>query len=597
MSTGKKQSMLNGALVLVCATMLVKIIGLLYKIPLTNMITEVGMGYFSAAYELYTPILSISMAGIPVAVAKMVSQDVALHKYNNVRRLYDISFKLFMLVGAVGTLLVLIMAWPYSYYINGRQEAIYSVLSISPAVFFCCGMSIYRGYYEGLRNMFPTAISQVIEASGKLILGLVFSWIMMYYGKAQFEAGKAVFGVVVSNEAEALSAMYPFAAAGAILGVTCGTAFGMLFTILRHKIKGDGITRTDLVNSPPAEDAKVLQKQLIAFAVPVVLSSLILNLTNLIDAFTLRKCLVYVTEKHMDIIKSLYGASFTVSETLDKDIPMYLAGCYSTAINFKNLVPMITLNFGVSALPVLSAAWAVKNTKEVKVTIESVVRLTMLIALPAGIGMAVLAKPILTMLYPNLPGLIPISTPIMAMYGYATALMAVSTPITNMLQAVGRTDVPMRSMIIGAVVKVILNMILISNPYINIMGAPISSIVFYIIIVTLNLTALLKTTKSKLNWNSILVKPCFCAILCGVTAWAAFGLCSKGFSNVISADGLLGVSALNASNLSALVAIVGAVIVYAVALLLIKAIAKDDVVMLPKGEKIAKILEKYGLIG
>lgn len=245
----------------------------------------------------------------------------------------------------------------------------------------------------------------------------------------------------------------------------------------------------------------------------------------------------------------------------------------------------------------LSAAWAVKDHKNVKTTIESVVRITMLIAFPAGIGMAVLAKPILTMLYSSRPGLIPIATPIMAMYGYATALMAVSTPITNMLQAVGRTDVPMRSMIIGAVVKVIMNVILISNPHINIMGAPVSSIVFYIIIVSLNLTTLLKTTKAKLNWNSILIKPCFCAVLCGVSAWAGYGLCNKGLASVIGAEGILGVSALNATNLSTLVAIILAVLVYAVALLLIKAISKDDVVMLPKGEKIAKILEKYGLIG
>lgn len=597
MPTSKKQSMLNGALVLVAATLMVKVIGMLYKIPLTIMIGEVGMGYFSAAYELYTPILSISMAGISVAVSKMVSQDVALHKYNNVRRLFNISSRLFLLVGLVGTLIVLIMAWPYSYYINGRKEAIYSVVSIAPAVFFCCGMSIYRGYYEGLRNMFPTGISQVIEAFGKLVIGLFLSWCVMSYGMSQFNAGKAVFGQIVSTEAEALSVIYPFAAAGAVLGVTSGTVLGMIYTVLRHKIKGDGITRTDLVNSPPATDSKVLRNQLIAFAVPVVLSSLVLNITNLIDAFTIRRCLVYVTEKNIDVLKSLYGASFAMSQTFDKDIPMYLSGCYSTAINFKNLVPMITLNLGASALPVVSAAWAIKDHKTIKTTIESVIRLTMLIAFPAGIGMAVLAKPILTLLYSSRPGLIPIATPIMAMYGYATALMAVSTPITHMLQATGRTDVPMKSMIIGSIVKIVMNLILISNPYINIMGAPVSTIVFYIIIVTLNLTTLLRTTKAKLNWNSILVKPCFCAILCGVTAWASYGLCNKGLAKVISPDGLLGISMLNASNLSTVIAIVAAMIIYAVALLLIKAISKDDVIMLPKGEKIAKILEKYGLIG
>ena len=172
----KKQNVLGGAIVLVVATALVKVIGAIYKIPLTSIIGSLGRGYFASAYNIYTPIYAISMAGLPVAVSTIVSKNVALGKYRDVKQVLKVTFPLFLLLGLVGTGAMFIAAKPYVDSV-GSPLALYSVLAIAPSILFCCVMSTYRGYYEGLSNMYPTAISQVIESLGKLIFGLSIAYI------------------------------------------------------------------------------------------------------------------------------------------------------------------------------------------------------------------------------------------------------------------------------------------------------------------------------------------------------------------------------------------------------------------------------------
>ncbi|MEG0979784.1 MAG: oligosaccharide flippase family protein, partial [Oscillospiraceae bacterium] len=167
----KGQSLFSGAMVLLISTVIVHLIGILYKIPLTALVGTVGRGYFNAAYEIYTPIYAISMAGLPVAVSRMVSERMATGRYREVRVIFKIVKKLFLLTGFVGTAILLLIAYPYTHldiFINS-PNAMPSIIAIAPSVFCCCLMSTYRGYYEGMRNMKPTGISQVIEAVGKLI--------------------------------------------------------------------------------------------------------------------------------------------------------------------------------------------------------------------------------------------------------------------------------------------------------------------------------------------------------------------------------------------------------------------------------------------
>lgn len=572
----KKQNVLGGAVILVAATALVKIIGAIYKIPLTGIIGSLGRGYFASAYNIYTPIYAISMAGLPVAVSTIVARYAALGKYRDVKQVLRTTFPLFFGLGIVGTGVLLLMAKTYAASVNSPLS-VYSVLCIAPSILLCCIMSTYRGYYEGLNNMYPTAVSQVIESLGKLVFGLSFAYAVIKLVKVEDQA-----------------LLYAYAAAAAISGVTLGTFFGAVYTNLRHRFKKDGISREMLINSPRAANKKSTVKELISIAIPAAVSSLVLNVTNFIDTWLIQNRLAGVVEKHYDTIMSIYGSSIDAAgEVTRNNIHTFLYGAYDTTLDFKNLIPTIMMTLGVSAIPIMSAAMARRDFKLVNNTVNTVFRTTMLISLPAGAGFFALSKPILSLLYngtENEAG-IAVAAPILAMCGIIMPLLTLSSPLTNMLQAIGRADVPAKAIGIGCVFTIALDYILIGIPEINIKGAVCGSALFYIICISVNYSVLKKETGIKLDIKTVILKPLVCALLCGASAWGSYKL----LSSVLTFGDPSG--RLNGASLSCLISIAVAVIIYAVAVLLTKTIVKDDVLMLPKGEKIAEILEKYKLLG
>ena len=571
----KKQNVLGGEMILVIATALVKVIGAIYKIPLTGIIGTLGRGYFASAYNIYTPIYAISMAGLPVAVSTIVARHAALGRYRDVKQVLKVTFPLFMLLGLIGTAVLLIMAKPYAASVNS-ELSVYSVLCIAPSILFCCIMSTYRGYYEGLSNMYPTAISQVIESMGKLVFGLTFAYLVIKFVKV-----------------EDRSLLYAYAAAAAISGVTLGTFFGAIYTNARHRFKKDGITREMLVNSPRARSKKATLKELISIAVPAAISSLVLNVTNFIDTWVIQNRLDGVVERHYDKIMEIYGASINAAGVAREDIHTFLYGAYDTTLDFKNLVPTIMMTLGVSAIPIMSAAMARRDFKLVNSTVNTVFRTTMLISLPAGAGFLALSEPILSLLYKgteNEAG-IAVAAPILALCGVIMPLLTLSSPLTNMLQAIGRADVPAKAIGVGCVFTIALDFVLIGMPAINIKGAVCGSALFYIICIAFNYSVLKSETGIRLDIKTVFIKPFIAAALCGVSAYGSYKLLSSvlTFGNP---DGRL-----NGASLSCLISIIIAVAVYALAVLLTKTIVKADVLMLPKGEKIAEILEKYKLLG
>lgn len=592
--TDKKQNVLNGAVILVVATALVKIIGAVYKIPLTGIIGSLGRGYFASAYNIYTPIYGISMAGLPVAVSAIVSKNAAQGKYRDVKQVLKVTFPLFLFLGLLGTGVLLLLAKPYVNSIPAPL-AIYSVIAIAPSLLFCCIMSTYRGYYEGLNNMYPTAISQVIESLGKLVFGLTFSYAIINYAEKQIAATGEVFGQVIATEGDK-AIVYAMAAAGAIFGVTLGTVFGALFTILRHKIKKDGITKEMLQNSPLASPKKDTVKSIIAIAVPTAISSLVLNVTNFIDTWMIQGRLETVIGKSYDTIVNVYGDSVLnalQSGVTKETLHTFLYGAYDTTLDFRNLVPTVMMTLGVSAIPVISAAMAKKDMKTVNNTVNTVFRTTMLIALPAGVGLFVLSEPILTLLYKgteNETG-IAIAAPVLALYGLMMAILTLSSPLTNILQAIGRADVPAKSLALGCVIKIGLNYLLIGIPEINVKGAVFGTAAFYLFCIFYNYSVLKKETGVKIDFKTVLLKPFIASVVCGVAAWGSYEL----FSNILTFGDMSG--RLNGQSLATLISIGVAVVVYAIVVLLSKTLVKDDILMLPKGEKLAKILEKYRLLG
>lgn len=586
----KKQSLLNGALVLVIATAFVEIIGVVYKIPLTELIGTVGRGYTGTAFNIYIPVYNIAMAGLPVAISKMVAQSVANGHFNNVKKIFKIAFRCFFVTGLAGTVILLILAYPYVVTMNA-MESLPSIIMIAPAVFVCCLMATYRGYYSGLHNQTPAAVSQMFEVVGKLVFGLGLAYIVQRRGMDCFYAGQAVYGVVCNSADEAVMALAPYAAAASIFGVTMGAATSLVFLIIRHKIVGDKITKEEYEMSPPAQSGKEIAKLLAAIAIPVVISTLVMNITNLIDSWSIQFRLQSAIDGNLPVITDMYSASLSLAEKMNNtQLKSYLYGAYEIALDFRNLIPTITVALGTSAIPVLSEAWATKNKLMIRSSVESVLRVAMLISLPSGIGMAILSEDILHIAYGSSSSL-QISASVMTLYGCFTFVMATAQPLINMLQAIGRADIPMKSVSIAAVVKVIVNFIMVGIPQINIKGAVIGTFCFYLITVSVNINALIRETGVRLNFKSVFFKPLFCAAMCGAGAWAVSGLCEH-FMPSFEIN-----SRITTSTVAAVIGIVCAVIIYVLALLFSRTIVRDDVKMLPKGEKICKILEKYDLIG
>lgn len=578
MSAKQKQNFLHGALILMSATVIVKIIGYFFKVPLKGIIGVSGFGYFNAAYGLFNTLYALSVAGMPVAVARMVAQNMQQGRFRDVRKIKRLSTIAFLCAGLLGSLLMLVGAGPYVR-LAQNPNAFLSVFVMSPAIFFVCASSSYRGYYEGLRNMYPTAWSQVLEALVKLICGLLFACAAIRMGMEEYEGSGTVFGALVSTPEQARLAVLPYGAAGAILGIVVSTAAGSLFLWAYNRRRGDGISAQMLEQAIPAATGKEILKQLWTIAVPICLGALALNITTLIDVSSLTNRLSTALANGEEALLSMYDGILP-ADMPREEIPNYLFGAYNMSVTLFNLIPALTTTFGVSALPSVTAAWTSQNRRMLQKNIESVWRVTSMIAFPAGFGICALAEPILTLVYQADPASIPIAAPILRVLGIAAIFVALSSPTNSMLQAIGRVKVPVRLMLIGGFLKLAVNFSLVPIPSVNIQGAPFGTLLCYMTIICISVPTLCRAAGVRLRFGKVFLKPLFAGALCGITAWAGYGLLSRVAGNTISTS----------------FSILAAGIVYVVVLFLTHGVEKYDILMLPKGEKIAKLLEKYGLI-
>ncbi len=549
----KQQSFEYGAMILFCSTLLVKIIGAIFKIPLSRLWDDdLGFGYFSSAYDLFTPMYTLSMAGLPIAISRFVANKVQDGKYNDVKSALRVTKKLFAVTGITGFVLMLALSYPVVMLTDASGATIYSILAISPALLFCCIMSVYRGYYEGLRNMYPTAISDVIEALGKLILGLLFAYLVMKY-----------------TDNQALSS------AAALIGIVIGTIASSLFLILRYKIKGDGITTEELQTAPKAEDDKIISKTIIAIAIPVVLASLANTVSSFLDVLLVKWQLTEMMGEHFAEIKNLYGNAISDSITY-KQLPTFLFGVRAKAFTLYNLIPTITSVLGVSALPVLVTAHTKKDKPLLKRNIESGLKLASIISMPVGFGFMFLGPPIMNLVY-DTPASTTIGGLLLRVFGAAAIFAGLSTPMISMLQAVGKEKITLRNVAIGVAIKVVLNFVFVAIPTINIKGAAIGTAASYGFMFLANLLSVIKYTGVGFSITRIFVKPLISAAACGVTANLCFGFLGDGKLNTV-------------------VAVACGAVVYFALLVILNTFEEQDVLALPKGEKLLKICLKLRLI-
>lgn len=580
--TNNSQSFMKGTVILTGSLLLVKIMGILFRIFVTGMIGPTGATYFTVAYEIYNPLFALATAGLPIAISRMVSENVAKGRYKDVKKIKKVSIPIFLLTGTIGFVLMTLGAFviPKLPFVN-VPGAIYSVLALAPTIFFACLMSIYRGYYQGLKNMTPTAISENIEAGCKFFIGYVSSYSIIHFGTREYLLKGTFLGKPYATLESAQSAIMPFASAGAILGISIGAMVGFFYLLLRDKIKGDKITEEEIKNSAPSQSFKVIAKTLIMTALPIGLGAIIMNVAGLIDTTLILHRIQHIMNTAPNELLSVYGSKISTTVLKSKDgVHGFLMGCYSFTLPIMMLVPAITQAFGIVALPSVTTAWTRKDSKKLKNNMETVIRMTMLVTIPAGIGISVIGPALLSMIYRSRPEAVSIASGIIPILGIATIFTAASTPVCSMLQAIGRIDLPVKIISIGLVIKIAINYLLVGIPQINIQGAGIGTMVGYAFIFVTSMIMLCKETRIVPEFSGTIVKPLIASLFCGATAKVAI-MILRGRIPLIAAIFL---------------SVALSVIVYVLALFALGALHKNDIILLPKGEKIIKTLEKIKIL-
>lgn len=561
------QTFEQSAVILLASTIIVKLIGAVFKIPLQRLIGTLGFGYFSSAYDLFLPIYALSMAGLPIAVSRIVAENAAAERYKEAKKTFSVAQKAFLVTGFTGFIVILCAIFPYvKATTSDAQSAKYIALciaAVAPSILFCCLMSSFRGYYEGMRNMLPTAISDIIEALGKLVLGLGIAYAVL-----------KITGDVA------------YAAAGALTGIMIGTILSTLYLWLRQKFVGDPINKEMLEKSPESKNGKAVLTCLLAIAVPVALSSLANNLTLIIDTFMIKLQLKNVMESSYDVITAMYANSIadynaTAKQLLTADnMPTFLYGIRGEAYTLYNLIPTLTTTLGIGAIPVLTTAWVKNEKNAIKSNIEKILRTTAIIAIPAGIGVLSISPYLMQLLYGDVAS-VEIGSVMLRILGVAAIFSGISVPITSMLQAIGKPFIPLFNIAVGAVLKIIVNILLVGQPSINIIGAPVGTTVCYFYIFVSNIICLIKFSHITPDLKSTLIKPLISGVACGVSAFFVSGWLEKlGMSTVI----IVAVSMMVAAS------------VYFTLIFALRTLTAEDVKDFPKGEKIAALLLKLRLI-
>lgn len=525
--TRGKQSFLGGAALLTVTMLVTKAIGALYKIPLGNLLDEQGMNYFYAAYNIYNLLLMVSTAGLPLALSRLVSQAEALGWVNRRRRIVSVAFRLFLLLGLLSNGLMFFLAGDLAGWMhNTRAEDAIRVLS--PAVLCVCLVSVIRGYTQGMGDMRPTAASEVIESASKLVVGLGLAWWLLRQG-------------------------YPshIAAAGAIAGVTAGVILSLLALTVwtaTHLSRDKG--RDD-----PGQSRDIL-RQLLAIGVPITVGSVSLSVINLLDQS--------IT---MGILQNTWG--------LTEPEAAGLYGTYSYAGNLFALPAAFIYPLTISLIPAIGAALARGDRSAAGRHTAAAFRLTALLALPAGVGLSVLARPILELLYPA-KGAATLEAAayhlgILGVGSIFVCLMALSNGI---LQAYGREKVPLWTLLAGGGLKIALNYLMISNPDYGIRGLPVSTLCCYALITVLNLGAIARYVPERPDYFRVFSRPGLAALGMGAAAW---------WLHRLLADLLPG-------GLATLLAVALAAVIYAGAALLLGAVGREEAMALPGGERLVRWL-------
>lgn len=531
---------LKGTAILGIAGIFVKILGAVFRIPLTALIGTEGMAYYGYAYPLYSLFLVIATAGIPVAISRMVSERIASGDFAGAQRVFGVSRWLLLGIGVFAFAICFFGAELIAEYVSKDMGAVLPIKAIAPALIFVPVMSAYRGYFQGRQNMNPTAISQFIEQIFRVAVGLVLASVFVTKG-------------------------LEMAAAGATFGATVGSVAGLAVIMIIYALNKRAIkyhlrhSRSTQGERRKKERTIAIVKQILIIAIPITIGASILPLVNFADS-------AIVTRRLLD-------GGF--SEIEARELWGQLSGYCNTMVG---LPQVLTQAVAVAMVPAIAAAYKLKNRAEISENINLGMRISMIIGMPCAAGMIALAEPILLLLFSSEAASASSAAPTLMIMCIGVPLMALLQTTNGILQGVNRQVLPMKNLAIGALAKVILTYVLVAVPTLNIKGAAIGSVFVYGIALLLNLRDMKRYTKVKIDFMLTYVKPTIASLVMGICAFASYKL-------------IFGIASSN--TLATFGAVLVGVIVYGVLILTTKAITKEEIARMPKGGKLVKIMDKF----
>ena len=515
----KQQGFLKGSAILLGMVVITKAVGLAYKIPLTQLLGGSGMAYYAGAFAVFSPLLAAAVSGVTASVAKLTAEAHAFGRFAQLRKLRRTAMLCCCGVGLAAALLLTVLSMPLAKAFLPSSEAVWTLCALAPSLVFCAALSVQRGYYEGLRNMLPTAASEIIETVLRAVLGLAGAYAVFRYAAEDYSATHGCFGQFCRTPEAAASAALPYAAAAAILAGSLSTGAAAVFLGIGFRVRGDGITDEMAASDPVTDPARDIIKRLFSHSLPIALTAVITTLTALIDLVTVPRGLAEAAAAGMPSPSGIPPSA----------LPDFIYGSYTgLALTVCGIIPTFTAMLGKSSLPGLTEAAARKQPRLLTKSVRRMLFVTLLIALPCGAVISVLPRETLEFLFAGRTDEISVTAPALSVLGAGCCMISVSLPCLSALQTLGHRLLPVVIMLAGCAVKLILNLVLIPIPSLGITGAAVAAAMSQGVICISSAGMLMRLTGTHIS-AAELAKPVLAALLGGAAGRLGYDL----------ADGLL----------------------------------------------------------
>ena len=535
----KSVSFMKNVVILICSQLLIKLLGLIYKLVITNMegFGDVGVGYYSAGYQIYSLLLTLSSIGIPSVISKLVSERLAVGDKAGAQRIFKVALRFFMTVGLIFSIALFFGADFIATNLLNVPDTAYVMRVLAPAIVFVSMSAVMRGYFSGQQNMKPTSISQTLEQFLNCVLSITFVY------------------ACIGKDA------YIMAAAGN-LSTTMAIIITFVFLISYYR-KNKIVPEKGQKSSEESKTNKELLKIILAISIPITLGSIVSVVSSVIDTVTVSNCIQFA-----------YRDAGMTKEALES-LAMSKTGIISKIDTLINFPLAINAAFCTALVPATSESIAKKEYTVASKRISFSLFTSILIILPCAMGFASLSGPILKMIYPTASD----GALIFQIMSFAMIFNALNQTINGGLYGLGLQRVPVISLAVGVTAKTILNVVLVSNKNINIAGAAIGSVVCQILVFILCFRALNKKLKVNFDFNKNILKPIIATIIMGVIVYGAHGMLNTICGNTIST----------------LISIIIGAVSYVIAILALKVLSKEDIMMIPFGSKLYPVLVKIGV--